>query len=214
MVDWLMDRVESTVDIASAQGKRQFTTKVFQIIRQLKDPVEQEHYAQRVAERTGSSIETVKDKLQQQTTVKKRLKRVVSAEENESTREQRIREQHLLAIGAQNKEVGTQLAKLPLDVFSDEAKDLASYVQQHPGVSPTGGEYAKMLTLLFEEYYQDTEEEELVYQSQRLLSRLVRTYANMKKQMLVDEIDSADDEKQNTLLKAVKQLDDLVKQFA
>jgi DNA primase len=214
MVDWLLDRVAASVDITTAQGKRQFTTKVFQIIRQLKDPVEQEHYATIVAERTGSSIETVKDKLQQQTTVKKRLKRVVKTEENNSQREQRVREQHILAIGIRNENIGSMLAKLPLDVFSEEAQKTASYVQQHPGITPTDGEYGKMLTLLFEEYYQNTDEEELRYQSQRLLSRLVRTYANTKKQALINEIDTADDEKQSTLLKAVKQLDDLVKQFA
>ncbi len=214
MVDWLMDRVAQAVDLKTAQGKRQFTTKVFNIIRQLKDPVEQEHYAQLVAERTGSSIETIKDKLQQQPTVKKRLKRVKAPEESREDQEQRVREQHLLAISAKHKEIGSTLAKLPLDVFSEEAKETAAYIQENPGISPTRGEYGKMLTLLFEEYYQDTNDDELVYQSQKLLSRLVRTYANMKKQALAQEIDAADDSTQKTLLQAVKQLDDLIKQFA
>jgi hypothetical protein len=110
--------------------------------------------------------------------------------------------------------IGKNLAKLPLDVFSDEAKETARFVQEHPGVSPTRDEYGKMLALLFEEYYQDTDDDELVYQSQRLLSRLVRTYANMKKQLLITEMESVDESKQKTLLTAVKQLDDLIKQFA
>ncbi|MFZ1684370.1 MAG: DNA primase, partial [Candidatus Zixiibacteriota bacterium] len=45
MIDWLIDRIASGSDLNSAQGKRQFTAKIMSIVRQLKDPVEQEHYA-------------------------------------------------------------------------------------------------------------------------------------------------------------------------
>jgi DNA primase len=214
MVDWLIERIAATVDITSAQGKRQFTTKIFGIIRQLKDAVEQEHYAQVVAEKTGSSIETINAKLANQPTVKKRLKQVKASTDDAAVREQRIREQHLLAISMKHESTGKQLQKLPLDVFSGEAQELASYIQQHPGVSPTDSEYVKMISLLFEEYYQDTDEDELAYQAKRLLSRLVSTYANIKKQMLISEMDEADDTKQKTLLTAVKHLDDLANQFS
>ncbi|MCA9328439.1 hypothetical protein KC959_01590, partial [Candidatus Saccharibacteria bacterium] len=81
-------------------------------------------------------------------------------------------------------------------------------------ISPNGSEYAKMLTLLFEEQYQLTSEQELAYQAQRLLSRLVTDYAKRKKTALADELAEADDQKQTTILQAVKHLDDLVVQFS
>ena len=214
MVDWLIDRIAGDIDLASAQGKRQFTTKIFGIIRMLKDSVEQEHYAQVVAQKTGSSIETVKDKLATQPLVKKRLKRVNSPDDKAVDREQRVREQHLLAISMKNKDVAKKLGNLPLDMFSEPARATAGFLQQHPGVSPTETEYGKMLLLLFEEYYQDTEDHELIYQVDRLLSRLVSTYTNIKKQVLANEMDDADESKQKTLLSAVKNLDDLANQFS
>lgn len=215
MVDWLIDRVAEGSDLTSAQGKRQFTNKILIFVRQLKDKVEQEHYAKVIAERTNTSFETINSKLSEKTTTGPRLKRVkTQTDEPKIEKEQRVREQHLLAMSMKSAEIGRKLAKLPLDVFSAEAQETASYLQANPGVSPVSSEYASMLTLLFEEYYQHTDEEELFYQSGQLLARLVSTYAKLKKQAIATELAEADDEKQTTLLQAVKQLDSLVAQFS
>lgn len=216
MIDWLIEKIAKSEDLTSAQGKRQFSAKILNIVKMLKDPVEQEHYIKLVAERTNTSFETIKSKFednQSQNTV--RLKRVKSvSDEPKIAAEQRVREQHLLAMSMKSDEIGRILARLPIDVFSAEAQETASYIQSNPGVSPSGSEYGKMLSLLFEEYYQHTEQEELAYQAHRLLTRLVTTYAKLKKQALANELAEADEEKQVNLLKAVKQLDDLVTQFS
>ncbi len=215
MVDWLIDRIAETVDLSSAQGKRQFTQRILVLVRQLKDTVEQEHYARVIAEKTHTSYETIQSKLSEQPAVQTRLKSVkVDTDEPKTNKEQRVREQHLLAMSMHSSNIGQNLAKLPLDVFSAEAQETASYIQQHPGVSPTESEYGTMLLLLFEEYYQHTDEDELAYQAKQLLTRLVTTYTKLKKQALANELAEADDEKQKTLLQAVKQLDDLVVQFS
>ena len=215
MIDWLIERIASGEDLKSAQGKRQFSAKIMGIVRQLKDPVEQEHYAKLIAERTNTSFETIKAKLSEKSPSETRLKRVKTVQdEPKINREQRVREQHLLAMSMKSQDIGKMLSSLPLDVFSAEAQETASFIQSNPGISPSGSEYAKMLALLFEEYYQHTEDEELTYQARSLLTRLVTTYAKLKKQALANELAEADEEKQITLLKAVKQLDDLVTQFS
>jgi len=215
MVDWLIDKIAMSSDLSSAQGKRQFSAKIMTIVRNLKDKVEQEHYARVIAEKTNTSYETISSKLFEKPEQEKRLKRV-KAEQNEPqiNREQRVREQHLLALGMKSVEIGKLLSQIPLDVFSESAQETASYVQQYPGVSPSESEYAKMLSLLFEEHYQHTEQEELIYQARRLLTRLVTSYAKLKKQALANGLAEADEQTQITLLKAVKQLDDLVVQFS
>ena len=224
MVDWLIDKIAGASDLTSAQGKRQFSTKIMSIVRTLKDKIEQEHYARVIAEKTNTSFETISAKLFENVASQKRLKRV-KTEQNESqiNREQRVREQHLLACGMKSVEIGKLLAKIPLDVFSETAQETASFIQSNPGVtpmllesnnSPSESEYAKMLSLLYEEHYQHTEHEELIYQARRLLTRLVTSYAKLKKQALASELAVADEQTQTTLLKAVKQLDDLVVQFS
>jgi len=215
MIDWLVKRIASSVDMASAQGKRQFTTKIIKIIRQLKDKVEQEHYVHVIADKTKTSIETIQEKLVEDKTNNRRLKRVkTSNDESKIDQEQRVREQHLLAICMRHNSIGSQLSSLPVDVFSPQAQETAQYITEHPGVSPTESEYVKILTLLYEEYYQHTEESELAYQTKQLLSRLVHTYVKTKKRVLAEELATADENKQKTLLLAVKQLDDLVTQFS
>jgi DNA primase len=215
MVDWLVDKIAKSSDLSSAQGKRQFTAKIMTIVKTLKDKVEQEHYARVIAEKTNTSFETISAKLFENVSSEKRLKRV-KTEQNEPqiNREQRVREQHLLACGMKNVEIGKLLSQIPLDVFSEGAQDTASFIQSNPGVSPSESEYAKMLALLYEEHYQHTEQEELIYQARRLLTRLVTSYAKLKKQALANELAVADEQTQTTLLKAVKQLDDLVVQFS
>lgn len=269
MVDWLIDKIAGASDLTSAQGKRQFSAKIMTIVRTLKDKVEQEHYARVIAEKTNTSFETISAKLFENVASEKRLKRV-KTEQNEPqiNREQRVREQHLLACGMKNVEIGKLLSQIPLDVFSEGAQETASFIQSNPGVtpmlygdrilpaemseskeslsergiskdtaseetavlagqaqektgsgqqgghSPSESEYAKMLALLYEEHYQHTEQEELIYQARRLLTRLVTSYAKLKKQALANELAVADEQTQTTLLKAVKQLDDLVVQFS
>jgi DNA primase len=215
MVDWLIERIEGTVDLKSALGKRQFTNRVLAIVRQLREPVEQEHYARLLAEKTNTSFETIQTKLHEQPTQQVRLKRIkYESSDAPEERELRVLEQHLLAMGLENETIAKMLGGLPLDVFSDTAKEVASSMQQHPGLSPKESEYATIVSLLFEEQYQQTAEEELVYQARRLLTRLVSTYAKRKKQSLVSELSEANETTQTTLLKAVKQLDDLVAKYS
>lgn len=216
MIDWLIEQTADHVDMKTAQGKRTFVDDVLKIVRQLKDPVEQEHYTQKIAERTSTSVATISSKLSQKHTDGQRLKRVKAPTDSEPKEEkdQRVREQHLLAICMKHQHIGAMLTNIPVDVFSADAQETARYITEHPGVSPSEGEYAKMLTLLYEEYYQHTDENELSYQAKRLVSRLIHTYAKMKKAALAKEMADATETDQKTLLTAVKQLDDLVVQFA
>ncbi len=214
MIDWLIERIASNLDMSSAQGKRQFTSRVFSVVRQLKDEVEREHYLKKTAERIGASYESVKAKLASEPAVKRRLRRVKVELSDTADKEQRVREQHLLAIALRRSDIAVQLQKLPLDVFSEDAQEAARQLQEHPGVTPEKSDYVTMLSLLFEEFYQSADTSELAYQANQLLSRLVKTYANNKKQSLIQDMESADENSQKTLLTAVKHLDDIAKQFA
>lgn len=62
-VEWLLDDYASRYDLATAEGKRVATTKALELIGQLNDPVEQEHYMKLVAERTDTTLPTLNAKL-------------------------------------------------------------------------------------------------------------------------------------------------------
>lgn len=220
MVDWLIERLAHSLDLQSAQGKRILVEEILKIVRELKDTVEQEHYLQVLADLTNTSKQTITDKFMQKPLVQRRLKQVKTSKQDLlDEKEQRILEQHLLALSMKHQEIGKVLARVPLDVFSTPAHDAARYITEHPGISISGvsenaDEYGKMLTLLYEEYYQHADEDELSYQARQLVSRLVHAYAKNKKSSLIVEMGNTSEKNQATLLLAVKQLDDLVVQFA
>lgn len=75
-VDWILAQYAARIDMTSAAGKRAFTTAGLNVVRTLSDPVEQDHYEQKISVMVGSSRESVHAKLQQKETVVPVLKAV------------------------------------------------------------------------------------------------------------------------------------------
>lgn len=67
IVDYLFDRFEKDFDLSSAVGKRGYTDRLAATLRRLGDPVEQDHYLKLLAEKTGTSEEAVKTKIEKGT---------------------------------------------------------------------------------------------------------------------------------------------------
>ncbi|HSX00934.1 MAG TPA: DNA primase, partial [Candidatus Saccharimonas sp.] len=65
IIDYLFDRFERDYDLTSAVGKRGYTDRLAANLRRLGDPVEQDHYVRRLAEKVGTSEEAVRAKLAQ-----------------------------------------------------------------------------------------------------------------------------------------------------
>ncbi len=62
-VDHLFERAEKEYDLSSVIGKRQYADRVAASIRRLGDPVERNHYVQRLAARLEVSTEAIEEKL-------------------------------------------------------------------------------------------------------------------------------------------------------
>lgn len=69
-VAWVIQQYSQRENVRIAEGKRRFSTASLNLIRSLHDPVEQEHYLQMVAEKTGASIEALTAKMSGITTNK------------------------------------------------------------------------------------------------------------------------------------------------
>ncbi|MCD8561748.1 DNA primase, partial [Candidatus Saccharibacteria bacterium] len=65
VIDWLLEQYTKREDMTAPVGKRRFTTAALAVVRALNDPVEQEHYLQKIATYTSTSLEAVKEKLSQ-----------------------------------------------------------------------------------------------------------------------------------------------------
>jgi DNA primase len=211
MVDWLIEKIEKSTDLKTAQGKRQFTTKVFATIKHLKDEVEQEHYLRIVADKTNTSIESINKKFANDEAGKNiRLKKIKNVPEDapKEVVEQRLREQHLLGILSAVSSMRPTIEVLPKDLFSIDAQE---YLDRSENLQQIDGEdeYGKMVLLLFEETYQHTERHELIYQTRSLLGRLIDFYVNTKKTQIIAKLEDANEAQEKELLTEVNSLQKL-----
>ena len=211
MVDWLIDKIENATDLTSAQGKRQFTSKVMAIVKQIKDQVEQEHYLRIIADKTNTSVESINKKFNEGTSGPiVRLKKIKTEPipiEREVV-EQRLREQHLLGIISSILVLHPIISSLPDDLFSEDASAYLKANKQLQQIDASD-EYGKMVLLLFEETYQHTDRAELLYQTRALLGRLIDFYVNTKKTQIISQFEDASDKQEQQLLRQVTELQQL-----
>lgn len=224
-LDWLIDRYLGQLDITTAVGKRQFSDVLLQVIRSLGDPVEQEHYVAQVARSIGVSREALQSKLQHSPEPAPKLKtRKAPLYPPDKASLERIKtENHLLALALLKPAMRSYLTPVKSQMLVGEpARELLAFLQANPSFAgkPTEvaplrpfADYVKMLSLLFEELYQDLEPQELQYEAARLQVSLIDRYVKMQKQRIVREMQSADEARTIQLLEVAKKLDDLLKAY-
>jgi len=224
-LDWLIERYAGLLDITSAQGKRQFSDVVMAVVRDLQDPVEQEHYVGAVAERIGVSREALLGKLHNSSAdaPKQKVKKAIvpSLPTDKATQDLIRTENHLLALVLIQPKLRQYLEPVrPQMLIEDRARDLLAFLSEHPDfvAGPQTPEtwrpladYGKMLLLLFEELYQDLELPELQYEATRLQANLIDRYVKMQKQRIARELETADEVRSMQLMEAANKLNNLLK---
>jgi DNA primase len=222
-LDWLIERYQALLDITGAQGKRQFSDVILHVVRGLDDPVEQEHYIGRVAELIGVSREALLAKLANPDTPAPRLKQRKTPSVTPDKAEQEVIriENHLLALALLQPKLRRYLEPVKKQMLAeDQARELLAFLHEHPDFAAgketpaawrTLADYGKMLSLLFEELYQDLEVTELHFEATRLQGQLIERYVKMQKQRIARELQHADDQRATKLLETAAKLDNLLK---
>lgn len=223
-LDWLIERYQAQLDINSAQGKKQFSDIILNTVKGLNDPVEQEHYIGRVAELIGVSREALLSKMANPDTPAPRLKtkKTPNVAPDKAALEMIKTENHLLALTLMQPKLRRYLEPFkPGMLVEEQARELLIYLGEHPDfkAGPDADEswraladYGKMLSLLFEELYQDLEFTELHYEATRLQAQLIDRYVKMQKLRLVRELETTTDETRlQQLLETVAKLDNLLR---
>ena len=224
-LDWLIERYEKLLDINSAQGKRQFSDVILAIIRGLQDPVEQEHYLGEIGKRIGVSQGALLSKLKEPVASKPKLKakKTQNTPPDKASLEIVKTQNHLLALALLQPKLRTYLQPLKPQMMAEErGKELLAFLGAHPDFSGEVSkaatlrplaEYVKMLSLLFEELYQDLELTELHIEATRLQAHLVDQYVKTQKGRIAHELQTADETRRAALLGTVVKLDQLLKTF-
>jgi hypothetical protein len=183
--------------------------------------VEQDHYISILAERIQVSTDALRQKLLHfsEQPAKKLKQTKIDTTQQPLQRERIVLEQNLLSLAFRFPHLRESLIGLPSDVFvQDNAQRLAGFLVKNPEFKGEAAlldelkdmaDYVKMIILLSEELYQNTDSEELRYQTENLTHRLVTEYIKNKKQLLMQDLGSNDDKKTHEALTKVKELDEL-----
>jgi len=223
-LDWLVQRYQAQLDLTTAQGKREFSNTVMAVVRGLTDSVEQDHYVGEVARLTESTPEAVRSKLTAERTEQKRLKPnkvAQDAPEDIFVVERRRNQDRLLALlllQPKLREIGHAIE--PEYFIDDEARQLLAFIRENPdftgdprtasALQPFANR-VKIISLQYEELYQDLELPELRLEAQRLGALLVELYVKNEKQHLRHKMDQAPADEIRGLLERARELDELLK---
>ena len=201
-VEWILDQYSKRVDLATAAGKRAFTTAAMGVVNALSDPVEKEHYEQQIAAMTGSTLDAVREKLNQQPKEEKALKETKN-ERAERPSEVLVHQDDALAAALQDAPSQDAFAHMNLDVFiGEERQAVARYLAMHPGkaVTETPVElqkydtYVKILLLRAETRYADMDASDRVFETARLLRQIEYEHKKQRQLDLIAELRVAEEQ--------------------
>jgi DNA primase len=222
-VDWLVDRYTSQLDLHTALGKREFSDVILRVVRQLPDPVEQDHYLGKLAE----SLSVHKDALMTKMSgvagdaqpPRQRAVQLGPQQIDKVAQERRQVEERLIALALMQPKLRKCLRSISPGMLADgQAREVLEFLTAHPDYDGTDkravqkfAEYAKILSLVYETLYQDLDALELDLEAKRLQGKLIAQYVRTEKQKLAMQLQSAESVETETLLTRAVELDELLR---
>ena len=203
-VDWILEQYSQREDITTASGKRLFTTAALNVVRSLQDPVEQDHYENKIASMIGSSLEAVKAKLATvaEPEVAPVRRPVVASSANAPTENDTTAYQdNLLAVALIDGPSQELFATVDRTAFAtEERRAVAEYIATHPNrsVQTTPKElqnydtYVKILLLKAETRYADWNDQDRYFESARLLRQVINEHKKQTQAALTNQLRDAE----------------------
>ena len=222
-VVWVIQQYSQRENVRTAEGKRRFSTASLNLIRSLHDPVEQEHYLQMVAEKTGASIEALTAKMSGITTNKTvlrhpKVKKTAPQKPSDETLDM------LLGLAVQEPGVRRWLASVPEEITDNvNTRELLKYLTQNPNAAldpmpetlKNIEEYVKIVQLKFDTRYADWDKDDLPGEMARLVKHVISKHRENKIQQLMSNLRDAEIANDESLAQDLRhQLNALIKEKA
>lgn len=199
VVDWILRQYQSRHDVSTAAGKRAFTTASLEVTRALKDPVEQEHYLQKIAEISHTTLETLQRKMSTSSDDKKVYKKV-ALQPAVSSEQQYAHHDSVLALGLIDPALHDLFRDTPVELFAGEPRQaVANYLQERreaaretPNELQKYDEYVKILLLRADARYAGWTDTDRFHEAARLLRRIKDEHKKQQKQQLTEQLRDAE----------------------
>lgn len=222
-VDWVIARHAEMEDLATAEGKRRFSTTALRIVRGLKDPVEQEHYLAVISKETGASLAALRAKLgAERSTPPAQLKKPKVEKVTPGKPRDELAD---IIVGLALSQPSTRrwVGALEAASLDEPARAVVTALQAEPLLDieklprllQKFEQYVKIVQLKSERRYMDWEPETLDSEMARLVKQLIRKHRDTKKQQLLDNLREAEELSDEARARTLRQqLNALIKENA
>lgn len=223
-VDWVLSQYQQREDVTTAAGKRTFTTAALNVVRGLQDPIEREHYERKVAEIAHSTLEAVKAKLENGKQEKtQKIMKPITTPHRMVTQDNHTYQDNLLAVALIDSACQELFVSVDASMLHGEPRQaIAQYLVKHHGTAiettpkdlQSFDTYVKILLLRAETRYADWDDRDRIIETARLLRQLVNEHKKQKRERLVQQLRSAEDEGDDGRALALRtQLNVLIKEI-
>ncbi len=203
VIDWLLEQYTKREDMTAPIGKRHFTTAALAVVRALQDAVEQEHYLQKIAQYTSTSLEAVKEKFLAGDAPEEKRLRPIKAQEGSSERQpdSAIQQDSLLALLLFDAAPRDLLVDLTDEMLAtDDRRDILKYIrtsrestQTVPKELQNYETYVKILLLKADARYGDWSSEDRYFEAARLVRLIITEHKQTQKDALTSALRIAED---------------------
>jgi len=200
VVDWVLKQYSVREDMASAGGKRRFTTDSLKVIRMLNDSVEREHYLKQVAAMTDTSFDAVLAKFNENLKDAPRPSKPVHNDSISVENDKAVYQDDLLAVLTAYPDSRHLLGGFDTTMFVGEHRQqLAGWLKKHTDeldAVPTAlrplETYVKIVQLRAETRYEGWSEQDSSLEVAKLLRQTEVEHKKQTKQRLINELRDAE----------------------
>ena len=122
-IEWIFDQYEKRLNIATAVGKKEFSTMALKLVENLNDPVEKDFYIEQISKRIDISKTTLLGKFDEKPKQAKPKRRIKIKKTDEKFIDEYIYEDDLLALAIKEQKLAKMLSELQDDILHDKQRN-------------------------------------------------------------------------------------------
>lgn len=152
-IEWIFDQYEKRLNIATAVGKKEFSTIALKLVENLNDPVEKDFYIEQISKRIGISKTTLLGKFDEKPRPVKPKRRIKIEKTDEKFVDEYIYEDDLLALAIKEQKLAEMLSKLQDNILHDKQRNQILQILKSNDLDllKNFDDYAKILLLKADE---------------------------------------------------------------
>lgn len=201
-IDWVLEQYEDREDISSPLGKRRYVQAALRLIRKLQDSVEREHYLNIISKKTNTTLDTLKNKLENEDDESETIKplKPITLTDNKESKSLAY-EDSLLALAMMDSGVRDIFSGVDLEVFeTEEARSIVEFITKNktklfketPVDLQKYDTYVKILLLRAETRYDSWSSQDRYFEAARLLRQVILEHKKKQKNQLLEELRQAE----------------------